>query len=338
MLIYIHGGSFTGGSTDERHISGTAYAKKGVIFVAMNYRLGPYGFCAHPQLKEADGTCGNYGLYDQLEAIRWVRRNIAALGGDPHRVTLLGQSAGAMSVDILISSPLCRDWYRGAIMMSGPGLQRAAARPQSIEKVGQFWDQICQNAGAADMNALRQTDARTLYYAWLDACKSDKLSMLYTFPVFDGKLLTKATFNMRTIPKMPKILGMTNADMIPVLVSGLIRRWAHDDKGSPCYAYCFDRNLPATTTAPGTRQTCFMPLAHCKTTGDPLPIRIGRSLAKWWRPLPTLSSAAIPTATPCPAGKQAPPRSCALATPAAWRPSRTAVSLKKHFITKDRYK
>lgn len=83
MLIYIHGGSFTGGSTDERHISGTAYAKKGVIFVAMNYRLGPYGFCAHPQLKEADGTCGNYGLYDQLEAIRWVRRNIAALGGRP---------------------------------------------------------------------------------------------------------------------------------------------------------------------------------------------------------------------------------------------------------------
>ena len=163
VLIYIHGGSFTGGSTDERHISGTAYAKKGVIFVAMNYRLGPYGFCAHPQLKEADGTCGNYGLYDQLEAIRWVRRNIAALGGDPHRITLLGQSAGAMSVDILISSPLCRDWYQGAIMMSGPGLQRAAARPQSIEKVGQFWDQICQNAGAADMNALRQTDARTLY-------------------------------------------------------------------------------------------------------------------------------------------------------------------------------
>lgn len=113
----------------------------------MNYRLGPYGFCAHPQLKEADGTCGNYGLYDQLEAIRWVRRNIAALGGDPHRVTLLGQSAGAMSVDILISSPLCRNWYRGAIMMSGPGLQRAAARPQSIEKVGQFWDQICKTPG-----------------------------------------------------------------------------------------------------------------------------------------------------------------------------------------------
>ena len=73
VLIYIHGGSFTGGSTDERHISGTAYAKKGVIFVAMNYRLGPYGFCAHPQLKEADGTCGNYGLYDQLGAPQHCR-------------------------------------------------------------------------------------------------------------------------------------------------------------------------------------------------------------------------------------------------------------------------
>ena len=79
-----------------------------------------------------------------------------------------------------------------------------------------------------------------LYIRW----KVPILQLGRRWLVFDGKLLTKATFNMRTIPKMPKILGMTNADMIPVLVSGLIRRWAHDDKGSPCYAYCFDRDLP----------------------------------------------------------------------------------------------
>ena len=79
-----------------------------------------------------------------------------------------------------------------------------------------------------------------LYIRW----KVPILQLGKRWLVFDGKLLTKATFNMRTIPKMPKILGMTNADMIPALVSGLIRRWAHDDKGSPCYAYCFDRDLP----------------------------------------------------------------------------------------------
>lgn len=188
------------------------------------------------------------------------------------------------------------------------------------------------------MNALRQTDARTLYYAWLDACKSDKLSMFYTFPVFDGKLLTKATFNMRTIPKMPKILGMTNADMIPALVSGLIRRWAHDDKGSPCYAYCFDRDLPGDNYGAWHTADLLYAFGTLQNNWRPFTDTDRRSHAKWWRPLPTLSSAAIPTATPCPAGKQAPPRSCALVTPAAWRPSRTAVSLKKHFITKDRYK
>ena len=188
------------------------------------------------------------------------------------------------------------------------------------------------------MNALRQTDARTLYYAWLDACKSDKLSMLYTFPVFDGKLLTKATFNMRTIPKMPKILGMTNADMIPVLVSGLIRRWAHDDKGSPCYAYCFDRDLPGDnygSLAHGRPALCLWHTAKQLATlyrygqGDLAPN--GGGLCQ----LCQVRQSQLQRPAPL---ESRPPRSCALATPAVWRPSRTAVSLKKHFITKDRYK
>ena len=100
VLIYIHGGSFTGGSADEGHISGVRFAENGIIMVAINYRLGPFGFCSHPDIKGENSACGNQGLFDQVEAIKWVKRNIAAFGGNPDKITLMGQSAGAMSVDI----------------------------------------------------------------------------------------------------------------------------------------------------------------------------------------------------------------------------------------------
>lgn len=124
VLIYIHGGSFTGGSTDEGHISGARFAEQGIVTVAMNYRLGPYGFCAHEDFKDENGYRANFGLYDQTVAIQWVIDNIAAFGGDPKKITLMGQSAGAMSVDIHLNNPMLKGKIAGAIMQSGVGLQR----------------------------------------------------------------------------------------------------------------------------------------------------------------------------------------------------------------------
>lgn len=108
VLIYIHGGSFTGGSANEGHISGEKFAENGIITVAFNYRLGPFGFCSHPDLTDENGVCGNYGLFDQTLAIRWIKDNISSFGGNPDKITLMGQSAGAMSVDIHLSNPLIR--------------------------------------------------------------------------------------------------------------------------------------------------------------------------------------------------------------------------------------
>ena len=121
VLIFIHGGTFTGGSADEGHIKGTRFAEKGVIVVAMNYRIGPYGFCAHEDLKDENGYLANFGLYDQTAAIKWVIRNIASLGGDPKRITLMGQSAGAISVDIHLNDPELKGKLAGAVMISGAG-------------------------------------------------------------------------------------------------------------------------------------------------------------------------------------------------------------------------
>ena len=106
VLIYIHGGGFTGGCGHEKHFDGPVWPTKGIIGVTLNYRLGPMGFVCLPQLKEEAGFTGNYGLYDQMTAIQWVKDNIAAFGGDPDNMTIMGQSAGAASVQLQCTSPM----------------------------------------------------------------------------------------------------------------------------------------------------------------------------------------------------------------------------------------
>ena len=101
VLIYIHGGGFTGGCGHEKHFDCPIWPKKGVIGVTLNYRLGPLGFAVLPKLQEEAGCTGNYGLYDQITAIAWVKNNIESFGGDPDNITIMGQSAGAMSVQQL---------------------------------------------------------------------------------------------------------------------------------------------------------------------------------------------------------------------------------------------
>lgn len=247
VLVYIHGGSFTGGSANEGHISGVNFAQKGLIMVSLNYRLGPFGFCSHPDVKGENGACGNQGLFDQTVAIQWIKDNISSFGGDPDKITLMGQSAGAMSVDIHLSNPMCRNTISGAIMMSGAGLQRFLAKPLKPEKTVHFWNEIMANARVSTMEELKHVDPETLYYAWLKACKSIKLSMLYTLPVYDGVLLKRGKFNSKTIADIPSVLGITSDDMIPVVLQFLTKKWAkyaEKNNSNKCYIYNFTRALP----------------------------------------------------------------------------------------------
>jgi para-nitrobenzyl esterase len=121
VLVYIHGGAYTGGSGDVAIYDGEALAARGVVVVTFNYRLGVFGFFAHPELtrESAQHASGNYGLLDQIAALGWVQRNIAAFGGDPGNVTVAGQSAGAGSVHLLTASPLARGLFQRAIAQSG---------------------------------------------------------------------------------------------------------------------------------------------------------------------------------------------------------------------------
>jgi para-nitrobenzyl esterase len=124
VLVWIHGGALLFGSSAYPVYDGSAFAKRGIILVSMNYRLGAFGFFAHPALtrENADGGwLANYGLMDQIAALRWIQRNIAAFGGDPERVTIFGESAGAASVDMLMAIPAARGLFRAAISESGYG-------------------------------------------------------------------------------------------------------------------------------------------------------------------------------------------------------------------------
>lgn len=119
VLVWIYGGGFNEGSGAVPVYNGANLAKKGLVVVNLNYRVGSLGFMAHPDLtKEQGGASGNYGIEDQIAALQWVRDNIKAFGGDPTKVTIAGQSAGAMSVQALLVSPLAKDLFRSAIIQS----------------------------------------------------------------------------------------------------------------------------------------------------------------------------------------------------------------------------
>jgi para-nitrobenzyl esterase len=160
VFVWIYGGGFGSGGSACPIYDGEAMAKKGVIFVSINYRVGVFGFLAHPELtKESpDKTSGNYGLLDQIAALKWIKKNIAAFGGDPGNITIGGQSAGSMSVNCLVASPLAKGLFHKAIAESGSFLIRGAAFSSGLletaEKQGQ---QQAEKAGAkspAEMRAI----------------------------------------------------------------------------------------------------------------------------------------------------------------------------------------
>jgi para-nitrobenzyl esterase len=121
VLVWIHGGGHTAGSGSQQAALGVPYAQRDIVVVSINYRLGVFGYLAHPALiaESEHGSAGNYGTLDQIAALEWVRDNIAQFGGDPGRVTILGESAGAMSVAQLMASPLARGLFHSAISQSG---------------------------------------------------------------------------------------------------------------------------------------------------------------------------------------------------------------------------
>lgn len=230
VMVWIHGGAFVNGGSSSPETWGDAMAKRGLVFVTFNYRLGRFGFFGHPALsaEHPDEATGDYGLMDQMAALAWVRRNIAAFGGDPKNVTVVGGSAGGISINLLLGAPSAKGLFDKAIIQSGAGrrfltperrlAQDLPGKP-SAETVGvAFAKRVgVEGTGATALAALRALPADKI---------ASNLSMatlvfqgegaLYSGPVVDGKLIVEtpeATYANGRQPKIPVIVGATSADL-----------------------------------------------------------------------------------------------------------------------------
>lgn len=164
VVVWIYGGGFVSGGSGVPIYDGEAMARKGIVFVSINYRVGIFGFLAHPELTQESEqrASGNYGLMDQIAALQWVKNNITAFGGDPENVTIAGQSAGAMSVNCLVASPLAEGLFQKAIAHSGASFTRRSASLQSAEAEG---EKVAESLGANSLAALRELPADSLMKA-----------------------------------------------------------------------------------------------------------------------------------------------------------------------------
>jgi para-nitrobenzyl esterase len=188
VMVWIHGGGHRIGSGTFPLYDGAALARQGVVLVTINYRIGLLGYFAHPALTQevsADAPLGNYGMMDQIAALEWVQRNIAAFGGDPDQVTIFGESAGAASSLYLIASPRARGLFHRAIVQSGGGLQRPASlraqEEQGVAAAGRIG--LGANATATELRA-------TTSAQWIEALGN--LEGLGFGPFIDGRLITEA--------------------------------------------------------------------------------------------------------------------------------------------------
>lgn len=161
VLMWIYGGGFVSGSSACAVYDGEALAKQGIIFVSINYRVGVFGFFSHPDLTKESGrnASGNYALMDQLAALKWIKENIAAFGGDPDKVTIAGQSAGSFSVQALVASPLSKGLFRGAIAHSGASMGRFSKKLSDAEKTGL---ELSKKVNTTSIAALRKLSADSL--------------------------------------------------------------------------------------------------------------------------------------------------------------------------------
>ena len=245
VAMWIHGGAYDHGWGNEITMDGDAWAKRGVILVTINYRVGIFGFLAHPELiaEDKQHSSGNYGTQDQIAALQWIHNNIAQFGGDPDNITVLGQSAGAASVKNLVISPLSKKLISHAIIQSGGGIDERVMHEQRHDEFAVLCKQLMDDNGLTDLQKMRAASADELLKIF-----NNKPAELRFRPHYDGVVLpygfTTATFD-GTIANIPYMIGYCandNPSMGPA-----IQRFATERKKQHTklvYTYLFARPLP----------------------------------------------------------------------------------------------
>ncbi|EKU79644.1 carboxylesterase/lipase family protein [Massilia timonae] len=250
VLVWIYGGGFVNGGSSPPTYSGAELAKQDVVVVSFNYRIGRFGFFAHPQLTQEAGqeaALGNYGFMDQIAALQWIKRNVAAFGGDPDNVTISGESAGGMSVNFLLTSPQSRGLFAKAVVMSGGDGGTAPTPLASAEKTGVNFA-AGKGIAADDPKALEKLRALPADSV-VDGMNLANFRMqgmpTYHGPFADGRLAidSGAAFRAGRMHQVPVMIGATSADIggkTGYMVAGARSLAATlADHGVPVYAYRF---------------------------------------------------------------------------------------------------
>lgn len=267
VAVWIFGGGLREGWGSEPEFDGQEWAKKDVVLVTFNYRVGPFGFFAHPDIMAEDSlhATGNFGTLDQIEVLKWVKKNIAQFGGDPDNVMIFGQSAGARSTKFLCASPLTKGLFNKAVIMSGSGLLgpskpqpvmpngRAlpSSAPMTIEAAAEGIKKVTDWANLTDANQLRKASTETIYalgtiYTSVTGERSP-LNMMPISPYIDKYVLPESFDEAAldgTLADVPYMIGYTLDDagnMNPQITDFCLNREEHSNVA---YAYQFARPLP----------------------------------------------------------------------------------------------
>lgn len=273
VAIWIFGGGMREGWGSEPEFDGLEWANKDVVLVSFNYRVGPFGFFAHPEISAEDPehATGNWGTLDQIEAMKWVKKNIAQFGGDPDNVMIFGQSAGARSTKFLCSSPLTKGLFNKAVIMSGSGLVKPRpegetpampagfkmpfAMPQqsqlTLAEAEQQIKDVCDWANLKTLEQMRRASTEEIYaLGSLYSRVTGKRSCLTAGPIspyIDGYVLDKSFDDAcldGSLANVPYMIGFTLNDagnMAPQIIDFCLNRQEFGDKA---WAYQFARPLP----------------------------------------------------------------------------------------------
>ena len=230
VMVWIHGGGFVGGSGALQGAAGGPFARQSVVLVTINYRLGRFGFFAFPALsrERTDETKGNYAYMDQIAALQWVKRNIAAFGGDPDNVTVFGFSAGGVSVHSLLASPMARGLFHKAIAQSGGSRDSVlTARPMREDGVDPNYPVSAETIGItfarsmgiegtdqAALARLRAVSAEQILRG-APAAAGTNLPQIELTPILDGRLITEtaeSAYKAKRQARVPLLAGSNSAD------------------------------------------------------------------------------------------------------------------------------
>jgi len=253
VMVWIYGGGFVVGSGAQPGYDGSQFARQGVILVTFNYRLGRFGFFAHPALsaEHPDEPKGNFALLDQIEALRWVRKNIAALGGDPRNVTIFGESAGGVSVHNLLTSPMAKGLFHKAIIQSGGGRDGTlTARPLAKDNTDPNYQISAETIGRNFATRYGIAGEGAAALAQLRALSPDQVidggqetagangPRTYSGPIMDGRVIVETAqtaYLHGRQAKVPLMIGSNSAEVPAGFVAGATKQSLFDSfgKGKP---------------------------------------------------------------------------------------------------------